>query len=108
MYEIRKFKLINFALVWMYVAVANYLIFGILYGVFFAVIGGLFSGGSILDEFGSFGVIGGGFLFGILVVALLGFLGGLLTAAIYNLISLKMNRGLQLDIAQIVEKEVKE
>lgn len=103
MYEIRKVKIVNFATIWMFLAVANYLIFGLASFFIFSMALGIFSGESILDNIGFSFLYG--YLFGLLAVALFSFLGGLLTGAVYNFLSLKLNKGLQIDIAQLVEKE---
>lgn len=103
MYEIRKVKIINFATLTMLLAVANYLIFGLFYFFIFTMALGIFTGESIFNNIG-FGFLYG-YLFGLLAMALFGFLTGLLTGAVYNFISLKMNKGLQIDIVQLVEKE---
>jgi len=107
MYEIRKFKVVNFALIWMFIAAVNYLVIGLLFvllftGIMSALEGALFGSGA----FGGVSIFGflGGFLFGLLIVAVVSFLIGLLSAATYNFISARMNKGLQLDIVQLVEK----
>jgi hypothetical protein len=103
MYEIRKVKIINFANLIMLLAVANYLIFGLIYFFIFTMFLGIYTGDSIFENIG-YGFLFG-YLIGLLAVALFSFLAGLLTGAVYNFISLKMNKGLQIDIAQLVEKE---
>ncbi|MFH1598367.1 MAG: hypothetical protein ABIB97_04870 [Patescibacteria group bacterium] len=103
MYEIRKLKVVNFALVWMFLAVANYLVFGVVYAFFTYVLTRLFDGGfDSLTGMYSFLAI---YLFGLAAVVVLAFIAGLLTAAVYNLISAKMNKGLKIDIVHLVEKE---